>query len=220
MQNTRWQILQILKRSGGNTVEELCHALDLAPMTVRQHLAILERDGYVVSGGDRRGHGRPSHVYALSASADDLFPKGYDRLVVRLLEEVSRLQPDDLVGRSPQQRIELVLERMADGQAAMLQPHIRGTSLDERGKQLADLLNQREGMLSTWSSKDGQHVMEDFNCPFRAVVDVQPELCNWHLRLLSTVLDADIEEERCMAAGATCCRHRLVERTGPTTGAH
>ena len=221
MQQTRWQILQILKRSGGNTVEELCHALDLAPMTVRQHLAILERDGHVVSGGDRRGHGRPSHVYTLSAAADDLFPKSYDKLVLRLLQEVARLQPEDLAERSSEQKVSLLLDRMAEGQAEALAKQLSGISLDERGAELAALLSHREGTLSTWAADgDGAYVMDDHNCPFRAVVEAQPELCQWHAHLLRTVLDADVTEERCIAAGANCCRHRIVPHGEPAPHAH
>lgn len=212
MQHTRWAMLQILKRSGGNTVEELCHALNLAPMTVRQHLAVLEKDGHVVPGLDRRGHGRPSHVYALSAAADELFPKSYDKLVVGLLQQIATLEPDDLAGRSPQQRVSLVLERMAEGQAALLAAQLPAGGLSERGVELADILNRREGTLSVWQADGDGYIMEDYNCPFRAVVDAEPELCQWHTTLLSTVLQADVKEECCIAGGAACCRHRITER--------
>ncbi len=217
MQNTRWQILQILKRSGGNTVEELCHALDLAPMTVRQHLAILERDGHVVPGSDRRGHGRPSHLYVLSSVADDLFPKGYDRLLVRLLHEVVHLQPEDIAGKTAEQKLSLMLDRMAEGQAVTLATQLRGATLNERGGELAALMSEHEGTLSSWTSDDKGFIMEDYNCPVRAVVDSHPELCQWHLRLLGTVLNADIQDEGCIADGASCCRHRIIPRPEPVT---
>ncbi|MSQ09835.1 MAG: ArsR family transcriptional regulator [Dehalococcoidia bacterium] len=212
MQHTRWAILQILKRSGGNTVEELCHSLELAPMTVRQHLAVLEKDGHVIPGADRRGHGRPSHVYALSAAADELFPKSYDKLVVGLLRQIAQLEPADLAGRSPQERVSFVLERMAEGQGVAIAAQVQAGTLEQRGVQLADILNKHEGTLSVWQSDEDGHIMEDFNCPFRAVVDVEPELCQWHTRLLSTVLQADVKEESCIANGASCCRHRITER--------
>lgn len=211
MQPTRWQILQILKRSGGSTVDELCHSLGLAPMTVRQHLTILEKEGYVAPGLDRRGHGRPSHVYVLTAAADELFPRSYDKLVVGLLQQIAQLQPQDIEGRSPQEKIGLLLERMADTQAAKLAAQLEGASLAQRGMQLADILSKREGTLSTWKADDQGFVMEDFNCPFRAVVAAEPALCRWHTRLLSVVLQADVHEERCIAAGDACCRHRVTE---------
>ncbi|MBI4299956.1 MAG: DeoR family transcriptional regulator, partial [Chloroflexi bacterium] len=46
MQSTRGHIVELLKRHGGATVDELSKVLGLASMTIRQHLAILERDSY------------------------------------------------------------------------------------------------------------------------------------------------------------------------------
>jgi predicted ArsR family transcriptional regulator len=44
LQNTKSEILALLKRSAGSGVEQLASALNLARMSVRQHLATLERD--------------------------------------------------------------------------------------------------------------------------------------------------------------------------------
>ena len=74
MQQTRWEIVQTLKRSGGSTVEELARAHSLAPMTVRQHLGVLERDGLMAISLRRNGPGRPARLYALSDSGEELFP--------------------------------------------------------------------------------------------------------------------------------------------------
>ena len=44
MHSTKNEILALLKRSDGASVEELSTALGFASMTVRQHLTALERD--------------------------------------------------------------------------------------------------------------------------------------------------------------------------------
>ena len=75
MTTTRREILSLIKRRGSMTVQELSRTLQITPMGVRQHLAILERDGYIHSNGIRRGQGRPSRLYAISPDGDKLFPR-------------------------------------------------------------------------------------------------------------------------------------------------
>src|SRR5690242_15689693 len=82
---TRQQILDLLRRRGHLTAAELSETLGIGAVGVRQHLALLDRDGLVRTAGVRRGVGRPSHLYALTADAEALFPRRYDRLVMDAL---------------------------------------------------------------------------------------------------------------------------------------
>src|SRR5689334_9695927 len=82
---TREQILTLLRRQGQMTAAELSDALGIGAVGVRQHLALLDRDGLVRTAGVRRGVGRPSHLYALTEHAEALFPKRYDRLAMDAL---------------------------------------------------------------------------------------------------------------------------------------
>ena len=45
--DTRGAIVELLKKNHGMTAGEIAKELDLHSMTVRQHLAILEREGYI-----------------------------------------------------------------------------------------------------------------------------------------------------------------------------
>ena len=85
---TRQQILLLLRRKGPMTAGELSDDLGIGSVGVRQHLALLERDGLVQTSGVRRSVGRPSHLYALTAAAEALFPKAYDHLLIDALEFV------------------------------------------------------------------------------------------------------------------------------------
>ena len=62
MHSTKTEILAHLKRNDGSTVDGIASSLNLAPMTVRQHLMALERDGAVRSEEVRRATGRPAHA--------------------------------------------------------------------------------------------------------------------------------------------------------------
>jgi len=86
---TREQILALLRRQSTMTAAELSDALGIGAVGVRQHLALLDRDGLVHTTGVRRGVGRPSHLYALTAAAEALFPKRYDRMAMDALAFVA-----------------------------------------------------------------------------------------------------------------------------------
>ncbi|HKS70636.1 MAG TPA: ArsR family transcriptional regulator, partial [Ktedonobacterales bacterium] len=95
---TRGQLLLQLRR-GAQTVDDLARALDLTDNAIRAHLATLERDGLVCEAGYRRtpGSRKPSQEYELTAEADRLFPKIYDRVLHRLLGVLGeRLARQDL----------------------------------------------------------------------------------------------------------------------------
>ena len=211
MQNTRWEILQILKRSGGSTVEELAHALSFAPMTVRQHLAILERDGLVTTRENRKGPGRPSHVYSVSPQGEELFPKGYQRLAERLLREISELPNEEIEHLSAQEKLEHIMERMADRVADEYKAEVQGDTLAERVETVTALLGEREGTLSEWTQTEAGFQIQDINCPFQKIAAAEPALCVWHLRLLTRLLQADVDMENCMASGDSCCLYQVQD---------
>ena len=78
---TRQEILALLRRHGQMTAGELSDRLGIGAVGVRQHMALLERDGLVHTAAVRRGVGRPSHLYALTSQAESLFPQPATRLV-------------------------------------------------------------------------------------------------------------------------------------------
>jgi predicted ArsR family transcriptional regulator len=90
MQSTRQEILEILKKEGQATVEDLAERLELTPMTIRHHLNVLQAQSLVVAAEVRRSKtvGRPRLVYTLTEAADQLFPQGYGELARHLVSEV------------------------------------------------------------------------------------------------------------------------------------
>jgi predicted ArsR family transcriptional regulator len=108
-ESTRGRIVALLRRTG-LTVDELAQELGLTANGVRAHLATLERDGIVRQQGSVRrvsGGGKPAYVYGLTPEAEDLFPKAYEPVLLRLLDVLSeRLGPEEseallrAVGRS------------------------------------------------------------------------------------------------------------------------
>ncbi len=217
IQESRWAILQHLKRQGSATVESLSQALHLAPMTVRQHLAVLERDNVIASHTVRHGPGRPAFQYTLTASGQELFPKSYDKLAVRLLQEVTMLESDEIALLAGREKVSLVFNKMADRMATEYGQEIEGDTLETRVGVLVDLLQEREGTLTEWAPSDNGIEILDYNCPFQKIVSLEPELCSWHVRFLSGALGTDVKMEESIAEGHSCCRYRVQPISTATT---
>jgi predicted ArsR family transcriptional regulator len=116
-ESTRGKIVALLRR-GGQTVEQLATSLGLTDNAVRAQLVALERDGVIRQEGLRRGAGKPSYAYGLSAEYEPVLSQAYLPLLVRLLREVGERMPDRQVVsllRAVGRRWAAELPRVPDG---------------------------------------------------------------------------------------------------------
>ncbi len=202
MQPTRWAILNLLKERGQATVDDLAEALGLAPVTVRHHLAILERDNLIASSTERGGVGRPYYVYRLTSEAEELFPKRYHLLAERLLAELK------VIADGAQLRD--ALERIARDIAGRYPAgEFEAKTIPEKLNVLVDLLAQ-EGFLVRWHRVGDEYVLKEYSCPYYYVSQRHPEVCHLDLHLISSVLNADVERSTCMVRGDEACTYRII----------
>lgn len=84
--DSRWAILEALRRFGSHSVDELVEAVALSKTATRAHLVRMERDGWVTRV-DRRfdGPGRPPAVFALTEQGARLFPTAESELFGQLI---------------------------------------------------------------------------------------------------------------------------------------
>jgi predicted ArsR family transcriptional regulator len=210
MQTTKSAILTHLKRSGGSSIGELASGIGVTKMTVRQHLAVLERDGLVQSRQVRRATGRPHLMYSLTDRGDETFPKRYDRLAGLLLEEVALLGAEEIAGLTPSEKKGLLFEKMAGRLQSRYESRLRGRGLPERVAMVAKMLDE-EGGFAEWRAVDGGFEITDYNCVYRRVAESDRDLCDWHLSLLSGLLGGDVECSQFMSRGAKSCRFIVKE---------
>jgi predicted ArsR family transcriptional regulator len=205
MQSTKEHILASLKRSGGSTIDALAREFGLAKMTIRQHLASLERDALVVSHEERRKTGRPHLVYQLTEDGQERFPRRYERLAELALEEVAFLDSDEIAGLSPKDKKRLLLVKMAERVYREHEERVREQPLENRVRIVADILRE-EGGFADWSESEAGFEIADHNCVYRRVVETNPELCEWHVSLLGRLLGTDVQCTQFMSKGADSCR--------------
>ncbi len=200
MQTTRQQILDYLRRHGRGTVKELGQLLGLTSTGIRQHLTVLERDNLVEAREERGRVGRPTLVYSITATADDLFPKAYDQLLSVLLEEMRAT-----VGN---EQIYQILQRVA---RRLAEPHLDGVDgqpLGERVKAAAEVL-ERQGCVAEVSQEDGEYLIDEYSCPFPKAAERDRSVCALHVEFVSLITDADIRLTRSLLRGESACTYRV-----------
>ena len=140
VEGPREAILSILRRRDGVSVDQLASALGLAGATVRRHLDVLLRDGFVSVTQVRGGAGRPRYAFSLTEAGADAFPHHYVRLTQRLLEEIVALEPAETAGCGGRELAEIVFSKLADRLIYECAPRVTGRTLEERALSAVALL--------------------------------------------------------------------------------
>ncbi len=200
---TRGQTLLALGR-GSRTVDELARALGLTRNAIRSQITTLERDGLVQHIGHRRGIGKPSRLYELTTTAEQLFSNAYAPVLRQLLHVLREQLPpgglDDLLRE--------VGRRMANEQ---------GLAEDDLSKRLTRalaMLDQLGGVASA-ELRHGAVLIHSYSCPLVASVPAHPELCRMTEVLLGQVLGAPVREQCDRSAPPRCC-FEVTLTPGPT----
>lgn len=218
MQSTKENILAYLKRSGGCSIDALAREFGLAKMTIRQHLAALERDHFVVSREERRKTGRPHLLYSLTESGEERFPRRYERLAELALDEVALLDSAEIAGLSPTEKKRLLLMKMAERVYRDHESKVVEKDLPDRVQIVTDILRE-EGGFAEWKANEEGFEIADHNCVYRRVVDTHPDLCDWHLSLLGRLLGTDVECRQFIREGADACRFLVKDETAQAASA-
>jgi predicted ArsR family transcriptional regulator len=218
MQTSKDRILAVLKRSGSRSVDDLAAALQLAPMTVRQHLTALERDELVRVTEYRNGAGRPKHFYSLTERGDAVFPRRYDRFAALLLNELQELDAAALAQPATEDRMGLVLERLARRECA---PHLARLALlgpVERAHAAAAILHEIGGFAEAVETPAGIEI-RDYNCVYRGLRPEESGSCAWHGRLVPHLVGAPVEQLPPEPQSGRCCRilvpHHCADGAAP-----
>jgi predicted ArsR family transcriptional regulator len=206
MQETRRYILDILRKRGQATVDDIVNDLrlqrgdDITSVTVRHHLNILQEENLINSPEQRRRNspGRPQHIYALTEKAQGSFPNNYQRLAQSLLKEIQN--------RLPPEGVNVILEGVAlqmAGDAAIPQ------------LPMPDKLNVVVGYLSehgyeaTWEQAAEGYVLHTYNCPYHTLAEHNAVLCDMDMRLVASLLGVVPRRLSHVGAGDETCSYLI-----------
>ena len=206
MQTTKQQLLALLKRTGGVTVEEAAGTLAIASMTARQHLIGLEKDGLVTVDKVKRSMGRPHYLYTLTLKGEELFPRRYDLLAQIFLDEVGVLEADEIAGLSAAEKRSLLVHKTAARLAEHFRVPGRRRPLQERVEAVTEALHSIGGF-AEWFPTDSGFEIRDYNCVFARLMPKQESGCEWHVHLLTQLLRWPVQHELITNGGGDCCRY-------------
>ena len=202
---TRRALLLAIKRAGEIGADELAAELAITVSAVRQQLGGLAADGLIERRDERKGPGRPRHLYRLSELGDTLFPRTYGELTTELLDYADQEDPElveRLFARRRDRRIELATARM-EGKPFPEQVRVLTEILDEDGY-LAELVAQ----------PDGSFRIVEHNCAILAVAMKYGTACGSELAFIRQVLPgADVERVSHLLAGAHTCAYEVRPRS-------
>lgn len=201
MQATRQEILEYLRRHGEATVRGLASVLHLTATGIRQHLAVLEREGLVKSHEVRGRVGRPALVYSLTPAGDALFPHLYDDLSNQLLDEIRAL--------AGTKGLQGILMRVASRSAEPYVPRMQGKDLARRVEEAVAVINERGCVAEYASGGPGEFLINQFTCPFPNVARVHRGVCAMEVEFVRQLTGGDARLTNSLLRGDHCCTYRV-----------
>ena len=205
MQSSREGILKTLKSDGKATVVQLAAALDLSPVTIRHHLAILKDRGLIDAETVRSGPGRPYYVYLLTEQAHERFPKSYHILTERLLEE--------LESNSDRRASAQLMRQMADRIVADQGGSGDSLPLEQRVERLASVLTE-EGFWAEWKPSGDGFLLIERECPYHYVAMRHPVVCTMDHCLIRQMSGMKVRRIAYRLNGDDVCSYELLPATG------
>lgn len=184
MQATRQQILDFLRQRGEASVRDLSEHLSLTATGVRQHLAILDRDGLVASRDIRGRVGRPALSYRLTERAEALYPKAYDRLALAMIAS-ARQRLDDA-------EFTALIEDAAHLLAAPHRGRIGDGPPGARLDALCEVL-RAQGIVVDYTAGEDGFLLEQKTCPFHDAAEASPATCDLDTALLGAITGLPVE---------------------------
>ena len=199
---TRGQIVDVLRRRP-SSVADLAGELGLSEVAIRRHLGVLEREGLVsATTVRRRGPGRPSSRYGLTARGRQLLPDNSAALADELLHF---LQAE--YGRSELLRFLRWRAQRHQSRYAAALAHL--DTVGERAERLAELLSDDgfDARVEAVTVPDGATELQltQGHCALESVATEHPELCAFEASLFRRLLGAPLSRRETIAGGAGAC---------------
>jgi DeoR family suf operon transcriptional repressor len=198
---TQRHVLEVLKRHGEVTPDELAVALKISSSAVRQHLAALRTAGLVVSRKDHGHAGRPAERYRATTLAEPLFANTDHRLPIELLEYMEAEEPE-LIGR--------VFDRRRRQMVDDTENRLAGRTVDEQVAILTELLDE-QGYLADFEAVTAGHFRINLhNCAIWAVANRYPQACAAELDYLRALIpEASVQRVTHKTNGAHTCAYDI-----------
>lgn len=201
-ERTKTRLLELVKRHGAQTAQELAAGLEVTVPAARRHLNDLMEQGVLSARTERPGgRGRPQQVFVLTERGEATFPKTYSTLCLDVLRHV-----EDLFGQGALLK---VLDARSAELARQLQPELPAhLPLPERLERLAARLNEL-GFHAEVERRGEEFFLVQRNCPNLTVARQYHQLCASELEMYTTMLGVPVRRDSRIACGQGTCRYQF-----------
>jgi len=198
------RLLGIIKRRGPQRVGDLGSALGITAEAARQQLLQLADAGLVAPESLKRGVGRPSRLWSLTAAGHARFPDAHSELTVQLIDAIRETFGPaalDRIIRGRQNEIRRGYRAALEG----------AQTLAVRVARLAEI-RAREGYMAEWRKDGDAFLLLEHHCPICAAATACQGFCRSELEIFRDALgrDAVVERVEHLLAGARRCAYRIT----------
>ena len=182
MPNARQKILNFILEQRSTTVEELSKVYKVTPANIRHHLSILIEQGSVQVIGLKAAHlrGRPAQIYS---SAQQSNQNNLDHLTEALWSTILQDSGSDESNQ--------VLKKIA---RHMVRDYKQDTYNPTRRLYSSIRILNRMNYQSHWEAHIENPRIMLGHCPYRAILDHYPEICQMDAYMLQELLDIPVRQ--------------------------
>lgn len=198
------RLLGIIKRRGPQRAGDLGNALGVSAEAARQQLLQLAEAGLAASQPLRRGVGRPSRLWSLTAAGHARFPDTHSELTVQLIDTIRQTFGPGALDRIIRER----QNEIRRGYRAALKG---ARTLAARVARLAEI-RAREGYMAEWRKDRDGYLLLEHHCPICTAATACQGFCRSELEIFRDALgrDAVVERVEHLLAGARRCAYRIT----------
>lgn len=200
--STKDKILELLKKTGFMSVNDLTEQLKITHMAIRKHLSQLEKDDLIQSSELKQPMGRPLQLYSLTDKGERLFPKNYEGITLEFLHDIEKMNGKRVIEDLFKKREERLTEEISS--------RLANLSDSDKIRELVQIQNEK-GYMADFSQLEGNSFeLVEHNCPILAVAKEYTVACSCETKMFQEVLKtAKVTRTSCKSEGDHACKFSI-----------
>lgn len=201
----RDKILCHLKMKGPLASGALAEILGVTSIAVRQHLQILQDEGYVEYIPQKGKVGRPVHIWNLTEKSNKYFPDNHSLLATLLVDGIRK--------NFGEEGLRAVIAHVVSAQSESASKclNLGGKTFQEKVQCLVDLRKLQGYMAECRPLADGGIELIENHCPVGAAACDCDAICESEADVFRMILGDHVSVERCdhILSGDRRCTYKL-----------
>jgi len=184
METSRQKLFEFIRIHRAVTIPEISQALQMTPANARHHLKILQTQGLIEVAGTQKNsiRGHPSKIYKLT---ECVIGNNIETLTSAIFTELRNLK-----GQDHDNFLKNIAQKITHHN---YQYHDTTTNLSKRLFSTIQQLNKMN-YFARWEAHAVSPRVILGNCPYKSIINENPELCTVDKFILEELLDSKVEQ--------------------------